>query len=90
MTDEEVRKVLDYWLCIEALTPQKVNDERTDKSSRTTHVVTDGKLPWFDPRFPKAPFGKEWRHQISFGLVDMKGLMPLLNKLLGVSGGACP
>lgn len=85
MPKDDFTDVLGYWLCLEYLNPQRLED--SDPENHAWHCRKDAELPWVDPA--KAALhpptkNRVWCHTVSFGVLSMRELMPELKRVLGV------
>ena len=78
--------VIDYWLCLEFLNPQRIGKQ--DPAKEIWDAGADAELPWNEPRrklvYARNRPDKQWRHSISFGILSMPCLMKSLKGVLGV------
>ena len=90
MNVDETTRVLDYWLCLEFLSPQKL--PKANAKLHTWHASLDRDLPWIDRRkmrlFEETKKGKIWRHSITFGVINLRGVLAELKKTFALEDQA--
>ena len=85
--NDEITRVLDYWLCLELQSPQKLAQPNAKRF--TWHAKSDQDLPWADVRKLRLlrrsrRKGKTWRHAVTFGVIDLRGLMAQIRTLFAL------